>query len=188
VPTYARCDRACSESVTQQTRGDCCNCPVGVAGAAAVARVLFHEDSGRQPTGPDECKGDEGVVRIAAPFAARYDCSRREASRSRPSDASAPAGPVSDARVQLTARRRCACGPARAHNVTGRSGSPQVAAGLVRPVCQVDGRDGSHNVPRFEGRLPRGYSRFGDARPRPSPNREWRISGSRGSHDQEKGL
>jgi hypothetical protein len=77
-----------------------------------------------------------------------------------------------------------------AHNITERSGSPQVAAGagLVRPVCQVDGRDSSHDVPRFKGRLPRGYSRFGDARPKPSPNREWRIFGSRGSHDQEKGL
>ena len=30
----------------------------------------------------------------------------------------------------------------------------------------------------FQGRLRRGYSRFGDARPRPSPNREWMLSGS----------
>jgi hypothetical protein len=54
------------------------------------------------------------------------------------------------------------------------------AEGLVRLVCQVDGRDGSHDVLVLQGSAPAGYSRFGDGRPRPLPNREWMIPGSRG--------
>ena len=69
----------------------------------------------------------------------------------------------------------------RAHKITGWSGSTELAAALVLLVCRVDGRDGSHEVPCFKGRLPLGYSRFGDARPRPSPNREWRLYGSKGN-------
>jgi hypothetical protein len=37
--------------------------PVGIAGAAGVARVLRHEGSRPPPTGPDECKGDRGSFR-----------------------------------------------------------------------------------------------------------------------------